>query len=390
MGDRIEAPPEWERPIGRRRFLQASGMAALGGMLAACNSGGSKNPTTGPPATTGSATTGASTTGGASTSTPAERATVRFINDFLPGLFNFWYFVGKDAGYWEEENLDIQFSSPPPALFGDPRLVTSGRADMMLSVIPSMIFARAAGLPIISVGSTFKQRADGVIFDPKKIEITGPKDLRGKKFGNFFVPDYQAEFRQFLKSGGMAESDVTIVNIGFSSPTAVQSGQVDAGAGIFYGERVTMTLLLGYSSGWLDYRDFGVPNFPFMELVVTEDYASKNGDVIKRFLRAAAKSIKKTLTDPVAPINAFKECCVSGPTATGTIESQTVKFETSRPYWFAEGATPDTADYLVNVGSEWSDVLAWSTDIGLADKVEPPENYFTNEFITPEAEHPTI
>jgi hypothetical protein len=188
----------------------------------------------------------------------------------------------------------------------------------------------------------------------------------------------------------MTDKDLTIVNPGFSTPTFITAGKIDAGDGLAYGEKVTLSLLTGKEAGFLNFNDFGTPAYPWGQFVVTEDYAAANGDVIKAFLRATAKSMKKYLTDTPSAQKAFTECCISGPTATGTLASTTAKYAASIPYWFNPGETADNAKYLVNDPTQWQNVLAWAPGIGLATNVEPAANYFTNEFITPEAMNPTI
>jgi putative hydroxymethylpyrimidine transport system substrate-binding protein len=231
-----------------------------------------------------------------------------------------------------------------------------------------------------------------MIWDPKHIDIKGPQDLRGKKYGNFQVADWKAEFKQFLETGGMTEKDVTVVNPGYSTPTFITAGKIDAGDGLAYGERVTLSLLTNEEIPFLSYTDFGTPDYPWGQFVVTEDYANKNGDVLKAFLRATAKSIKKYLTDTPSSQKAFQECCVSGPTATGTMASTTAKFTASIPFWFEKGQTADTASYFVNDDAAWAAILKWAPGIGLApaDQIEAASTYYTNEFITPEAQNPTV
>jgi putative hydroxymethylpyrimidine transport system substrate-binding protein len=360
-----------EERVSRRGFFHVAGLTTLAGVAVAC---------------------------GNSTSTPAASSsrgsgkltTVRLTNDFLPDLINAWYWVGKDAGYYAAEGIDLVMQNPPEAQIGDPRLVTTGQTDVLMSYIPNMITARAAGLPIISVGVYMKQRADGIIWDPKHITIKGPEDLRGKTYGNFASPDWQAEFRQFLKTAGMTTKDVQIVDPGFSTPAFIQAGKIDAGDGLDYGERVTLGFLSGRPAGFLNFNDFGVPVMPFGEFVVTEDYAAKNGETVKAFLRATARSMKKYLSDTQASVKAFKECCISGPTATGTLESTTAKFSASLPYWFDKGVDFSSAKYLLNDEAQWKDVLAWAPGVGLATSVQPAKNYFTNQYITAQAQNPTL
>lgn len=382
MGEESATRHPLNRIMDRRRFLRATGMTALTGIAAACSKGTPATTSTSSAATGGGSPSPAGTT---ASSKPTSTTTIRLTNDFLPDLINAWYWVGRDNGYFEAEGLNVEMQNPPAALINDPRLVVSGQADVLMGSLPPMIFARAAGLKVISIGCYLKQAAEGIIFDPSHIDLKGPRDLRGKKYGNFQVADWKAEFKQFLKSGGMTESDVTIVNPGYSTPAFIQAGKIDAGDGLAYGEKVTLSLLTGKEASFLNYNDFGTPPYPWGQFVVTQDYASKNPDAIKAFLRAASKSMKKYFSDTAASQKAFQECCITGPTATGTLASTTAKFTASLPYWFNPGA--DTAQYMVNDGTQWKNVLAWAPGIGLAtaSQIEPAENYFTNEFITPEA-----
>lgn len=317
--------------------------------------------------------------------------------DFAPNVLTAPFFLGMNEGYFEEEGIELAGQVPPTDLSAKTRLVDSGEVDVAIVDIPQLIFARSEGLDVKSIGTSHRYRADGLMYLPdEQGTLSGPEDVVGKTVANFNSPDFQAFLRQFLRSGGFTTDDVTIVDPAFNSVAALSEGQADVADAIFYGERVTLSLLEGETVGWLSYNDFGVPEMPFFMLVANESWIADNADLIPGFLRATAKSLRHYV-DPAAEadrVEAWRSCCTEGAQATGTLESTTAKYLASRGHvYMRAGEDPDEISWLVQSEEDFQAVLDWAVEIELvesADAVEPAAEYFTNEFIDEATEHPEV
>jgi len=354
--------------IDRREFIYGAGAAfAAGGLLAACGDDDSSAP-----------------------APPDEIQTVSIELDFIPNLIDSWLWVGESAGYFAAQGIELDRRIPGADLTLKPRLLGEGEFDLSFLDTPSLIFGRAQDIDIVAVGTLFAQYGAGVIFNADR-GYTGPADMAGLTLANFNSLDWQAFMRTFLADGGLTTDDVTIVDPAFNSVAAISEGLADAADGLFYGERVTLSLLEGETPGWIPYTDHGVPDVPFYNLATRADWASENEDLLKRFLVATGQSIKKYLTDPAAAEAAFVACCTEGATATGTLESTTAKYNAAIPFFLPPGAgDPADADYLKLDESNMQSVLDWAEDSGLAETVFSPGDYFVSDFLTDEATNPSI
>jgi len=355
--------------FGRREFIYGAGaLAAAGGLLAAC---GDDDESSAPPP-------------------PDEMQTVSIELDFLPNLIDSWLWVGEAAGYFEAQGIILDRRIPGADLTLKPKLLGEGEFDMSFLDTPSLIFARANDIDLIAVGTLFAQYGAGLIFNADR-GYTGPADMDGLVLANFNALDWKAFMRTFLADGGLSTDDVTIVDPAFNSVAAISEGLADAADGLFYGERVSLSLLEGATPGWISYTDHGVPDVPFYNLAVRADWAEDNEDLVKRFLVATGQSLKKYLTDPAAAEAAFVACCTEGATATGTLESTTAKYNAAIPFFLPPGAgDPADATYLELDDSNMQSVLDWSVDSGLAETVDSPSDYFVSDFLTSDATEPSI
>jgi putative hydroxymethylpyrimidine transport system substrate-binding protein len=264
--------------------------------------------------------------------------------------------------------------------------------------IPQLIFARGQGLALKGIATTHPIYAMGLIYLPDDLGMTidSAEDLRGRTVANFNSPDWQAFLRQLLKTGGLTDNDVTIVDPAFNSVAALTEGRADAADALFYGERVTLSLLEGQTVGWIDYKDYGVPDMPLFMTVASEPFIAENGDLLAGFNRATARSLRHYVDDAASEdrIEAWTECCTTGAQATGTLESTTAKYAASRGHvYLAADADPDEHTWLLQDPANLQEVLDWAVEIGLVespDDIEPAEAYFTNDYIDEAAQHPEI
>lgn len=94
------------------------------------------------------------------------------------------YYVAKDKGFYEAEDLDVTILPGGPDI-APPQVMAGGGADVMLNWMPSALSAREKGLPLVNIAQPFK--SSGLMLTCRKDSgITSPQDFRGQTIGVWF------------------------------------------------------------------------------------------------------------------------------------------------------------------------------------------------------------
>jgi sulfonate transport system substrate-binding protein len=154
--------------------------------------------------------------------------------------------------------------------------------------LPSII-GKAGGLKtkIIAAGSVRANVYVGVPFDSR---ITSIKELKGKKVGITKGTNAQLTFNRILAANGLTEKDLNVYNLGVADgEAALTSKDIDAG---FYWSGLLNLRTLGtakiiYSTKQSpdDWKNSGA-------LLVTEDFAGKYPDIVKRVVKKYLEAAK--------------------------------------------------------------------------------------------------
>ena len=65
------------------------------------------------------------------------------------------YYVAKDKGFYEEENIDIEIKPGGPDI-APAQVLAGGGADVVLDWMPSALATREKGLPLVNIAQPFK------------------------------------------------------------------------------------------------------------------------------------------------------------------------------------------------------------------------------------------
>ena len=94
------------------------------------------------------------------------------------------YFVAKDQGFYEEEDLNVTILPGGPDI-APPQVMAGGGADVMVDWLPSALAAREKGLPIVNIAQPFK--SSGMMLTClKESGVASPEDFKGKTLGVWF------------------------------------------------------------------------------------------------------------------------------------------------------------------------------------------------------------
>ncbi len=191
--------------------------------------------------------------------------------------------VAADAlGYYKAEGLSLNITPGGPNVDGVAS-VASGRANVgQVSSSPSMMLARAAGIPIKCFASGYQQHPF-TYFSLKKNPINTPEDMIGKKIGTQGTA--KILLRALLAKHQVKESDVEIVVMG-SDMAPLMTGQVDAVTG--WQSNINALKILGDQRNDMRLWDAGIQLYanPYY---TTDENLKNHADKFEGFVRATAK-----------------------------------------------------------------------------------------------------
>jgi len=197
--------------------------------------------------------------------------------------------VAQQAGFFKGEGLSVHGVTIASGGTLMVAILTSGHADLVVSGVAAIMRAIDRGAPV-TVVSGFQNRIDFALIGSKK--VTRVDDLRGKTVGVTSAGSF-SEFAvlEALKRQGFArDKDYKLIAAGSTHLRigALKGGKVDA-IPLSSGERHTLE-----DEGYPVLLEIGkvVPEIPLAVLVAAKQFATKEPDLVIRFIRALGKSMQ--------------------------------------------------------------------------------------------------
>ena len=229
--------------------------------------------------------------GAAFAQTPQKLA---FLTNWFAQAEHGGFYQAIAEGIYRKHGLDVTVRMGGPQVNGM-QLLLAGQADLFMGYDIQVLLARQENLPLVTVAASFQKDPVVLIAHPdvKKID-----DLKGRPIyisaasNTTFWPwlvarhgftDDQKRPYSFSVQPFLADRRSATQGYATSEPFLVEKA----------GVKPTVFLL----------ADLGYP--PYAQTVVaTESYLAKNGDAVKRFVRATAEGYRSYFANP-APANAL-------------------------------------------------------------------------------------
>ena len=201
----------------------------------------------------------------------------------------------QSQGYYADEGLEVEVIAPPSA--AEPlKMLAAEQVDFAINYVPALFTAREAGIPVKAVAAHQQNLSSSLYWLPDS-DISGPQDFRGKTIGATAKLDENAYLDTLLESEGMTRDDITIVDPGFSWAPLLLEGTID----VAYGVAPSPASMKGIGGPFdlqrLEYADYGVPNYPWLLFVSSDDFLDNNPAATCRFLRATNRGISYAYSD---------------------------------------------------------------------------------------------
>ncbi len=217
---------------------------------------------------------------------------------WLPQSQFMGYYVAANKGYYKEEGLDVEILPGGSDIIPEQN-VYNGVADIGVTWVSSLMTYQAQGYELQEVAQIY-QKSGLLLVSKKDKGITSPADLKGKKVGNWFGGNEYEVLALLEKYKLDKNSDLELVQQDYTMDQ-VQEGSIDVASAMTYNE-FGLLLENGVSKDDLNIIDMNDEEVAMLEdcLFVNSEWASKNEDVLVRFLRASIKGWQDACKDPDA------------------------------------------------------------------------------------------
>lgn len=207
--------------------------------------------------------------------------------DWYPNAVHSFLFAAESQGYFSDAGLKVKLQTP-----ADPndaiKLVAAGKADMAISYQMQVAISRGEDIPIVSVAALVRHPLNQLfVLDSANVER--PQDLVGMKIGFPSIPRDESIVDTMVAFDGGDASQLTYVDIGWDLIPAMTTGQVDAIIGGYVNHEKLLLEKEGVKLRTYNPSDYGVPDYYELVLTASEEGIERKGDMIKRFVEAAAR-----------------------------------------------------------------------------------------------------
>lgn len=285
------------------------------------------------------------------------------------------FFLGKERGYFEQEGIDLQIQEGRGSA-ATIQAVAAGSVDLGYADVGVMIKAASRGAPVKTIG-VLLQTTPAAVISPADRNIKSPKDLIGKTIaitpGDALTP----MFPLYLGKVGLNENQFkTVAGDAQVKMNAVTNRQADALLGFITEQGARMPGIVNQQINMLRFADAGL-SLVSLGLISQTNTMRQRGDVYKRFMKAATRSVEEAMKQPGPAITAMLKAYPSAGQPEAQLESlklsQTLYFTADskgqRPFRVARKTIDESLDTMVKFGG-----------IEAAQRGKA-EDYFTVEFL---------
>jgi ABC-type nitrate/sulfonate/bicarbonate transport system substrate-binding protein len=244
----------------------------------------------------------ASASAAATATSAPEVATVTLMMDWVPWVLDIPVDVAQEKGYYSARGLTVKQTLPagPTDVV---KFVSTGKAQFGLYYAPDTLMGIAEGAPLVSVSSVMSHAPVGMAMAPG-VHADKPADLAGTVAGVVMIPSTRASFATMLKTGGVDAGAVKVADPGFNIVAPLLAGKFDSVAVTEFGELVQADAA-GQKLDYLDFRDWGTPDFAFLNVLTEKSFAENNPATVRAFVAATMAGLEYAVAHPDEAVDIY-------------------------------------------------------------------------------------
>ena len=312
--------------------------------------------------------------------TPSDAQTLTPVSvalDWYPNANHAGLVLADQRGYFAEEGLDVELYTP-----ADPttvlQTVGAGRDTFGISYQTDVLFAREAGVPVVSAAALVQHPLNAVMTKADS-GIARPADLVGKRVGIAGLPSDEALLGTMLAADGASLQDVELVNVGFDLMPALFAGSVDAVIGVYWTHETILAEMQGVPVTALRVEEWGIPDYYELVLTTSDQTIAEQPDTVAAFLRTMQRGYEAAAAEPDAAVEAL---VATSPDVDTAVERQGIALLT--PLW-TEG---NTIPFGTQTADRWNAYGDWMKNRGLLAADFDVNTAFATDLLTVSAATP--
>ncbi len=279
------------------------------------------------------------------------------------------FLAAQDQGFYEQAGLDVTVQ-PPPDNSTTMRILAEGQAHVGLSAITDVVFAKAEGLPIVSVANMSQSNNWGLFsLDDRPIEISA---LAGKKIGIYNDSWTAAMLPLMLESGGLTMDDVQTVAATTSVIPLLLRGKIDVATEVTNLGGVEITTSGGGEPQVLLAPEAGAPDTPVWVYVANADFAAENPDVVTAWLEATKQGAEWATENAEEAVALFEQAY---PEVASAHEYNLEAWSATIPLLTKDG------EFFTQTDQQWTTFTQALVVADQLDEALEASEYYTNEFL---------
>ncbi|MDX1358587.1 MAG: ABC transporter substrate-binding protein [Clostridia bacterium] len=294
---------------------------------------------------------------------------ITVVLDWTPNTNHTGLYTALEKHYFIDEGLLVEIIQPTEGTAE--QLVAANTAQFGISYQENVTFARAAGVPIVSIAAIIQHNTSGFI-SPADENITSPADFAGKKYGGWGTDIETAIVKHLMVEDGADPDDVNIVTIGDTEFfAACDADEIDFGwayeawtlqDAVLKGRDVNYFSMISFS----EELDFYTP-----VIITNENNIKNNKKLVEKFMRAVKKGYEYAIAHPQS--------------AAGDLLNHVPELDFDLVWasqlFLADKYQADADMWGIQDKSRWDNYTNWLYENGLIESNIKTEDAFTNEFI---------
>ena len=285
------------------------------------------------------------------------------------------FFLGKERGYFDQEGIDLDIQEGRGSGV-TVQAVAAGSATFGYADVPTMIKAASKGAPVTAVGVALQTSPMSVMGFAEK-NIRKPEDIKGKIVAVTPGDSMSQIWPLFLKKTNLKDSDFKqVAGDAQTKLNAVINGQADLLLGYVMDQAIKLQDATHKPIHPIRFADYGI-NMVSSGVIVQKDFLKTKPDVVKRFMRAATRSLEEAAKNPEAAIDAM----LKANPKSGVKDTALVGMKATAALYKG----PDNPnDRPLRVGAKnMGETLQLLVEYGGLDKATAgkAEDYYTNDYL---------
>ena len=204
--------------------------------------------------------------------------------DWYPTTDHAGIYVALAKGFYAREGLDVSARIPSGAADAT-QLLAHGTGDIGISYEPTVLLARAQGIPIVAAAAIV-QRPLNAVLSLAGSGIVRPRQLEGRTVGLAGDPSDYTDLQAVVTHDGGDYAKVKKVVVNYALLQGLLAKKVDAIIGAYWSWEALQADQGGHPVNVMRLERFGVPSYNELVFVTGRRQLAREPATLRAFLRA--------------------------------------------------------------------------------------------------------